>query len=356
MRKKTPINLLFFLSISVFFILILTMIVAVAIVYLLMNFGILKDLSELNMLKSFILLTVISTIIGTILTTLIGNQILNPFRTLNVAMKKLAAGDFTVRIDLTTKIASYEFDELTTSFNLMAEQLGSVEMLRSDFINNFSHEFKTPIVSVKGFAKILKRNDLSDNERNEYLDIIINEADRLATLSQNVLSLSKIENQTIITNYETYDLSEQIRCTILLFENKWLSKKLDLDISLDDVLFNGNEELLNHVWLNLIDNAIKFSSEHGKIVIKLVENNDDVVFTIKDNGLGMDLDTQKHIFDKFYQGDNSRIIEGNGIGMTIVKKAIDLCLGEIFIDSKLNHGTTIIVSLPKQKRQEPNIA
>ena len=170
------------------------------------------------------------------------------------------------------------------------------------------------------------------------------------------MSLSKIENQTIITNYETYDLSEQIRCTILLFENKWLSKKLDLDISLDDVLFNGNEELLNHVLLNLIDNSIKFSSEHGKIVIKLVENNDDVVFTIKDNGLGMDLDTQKHIFDKFYQGDNSRIIEGNGIGMTIVKKAIDLCLGEIFIDSKLNHGTTIIVSLPKQKRQEPNIA
>ena len=345
-KKKSPINLLVVLSISVFFILILTMIVAAAVVFLLMGVGMLKDISELSLLKSFILLVIISTIMGTILTTLIGNALLNPFRVLNVAMKKLAGGDFSVRIDLSNRFASYEFDELTASFNLMAQQLGSVEMLRSDFVNNFSHEFKTPIVSLRGFAKILKNNKLTNSERIEYLDIIINEADRLAALSQNVLSLSKIENQTIITDNVDYNLTEQIRCAILMLENKWSNKHIDLDINLQEISYNGNEELLNMVWTNLIDNAIKFSHDQGKIVIHLNENDDDVIFEIKDEGIGMNPETQKNMFDKFYQGDTSHFIEGNGIGMTIVNKIIELYKGEIFIDSKLDEGTLIIVSLP----------
>jgi len=345
-KKKSPINLLVVLSISVFFILILTMIVAAAVVFLLMGVGMLKDISELSLLKSFILLVIISTIMGTILTTLIGNALLNPFRVLNVAMKKLAGGDFSVRIDLSNRFASYEFDELTASFNLMAQQLGSVEMLRSDFVNNFSHEFKTPIVSLRGFAKILKNNKLTNSERIEYLDIIINEADRLAALSQNVLSLSKIENQTIITDNVEYNLTEQIRCAILMLENKWSNKHIDLDINLQEISYNGNEELLNMVWTNLIDNAIKFSHDQGKIVIHLNENDDDVIFEIKDEGIGMNPETQKNMFDKFYQGDTSHFIEGNGIGMTIVNKIIELYKGEIFIDSKLDEGTLIIVSLP----------
>ena len=350
-KKKSPINLLVVLSISVFFILILTMIVAAAIVFLLMGVGMLKDLSELSLLKSFILLAVISTIMGTLLTTLIGNALLNPFRVLNVAMKKLAAGDFSVRIDLSSRFASYEFDELTTSFNLMAQQLGSVEMLRSDFVNNFSHEFKTPIVSLRGFAKILKNSELSDSERTEYLDIIINEADRLAALSRNVLSLSKIENQTIITNNVEYNLTEQIRCAILMLENKWSNKNIDLEIDLQELKYNGNEELLNMVWTNLIDNAIKFSHDHGKIMIRLSGNDDDIVFEIKDEGIGMNTETQRNMFDKFYQGDTSHSIEGNGIGMTIVNKIIELYKGEIFIDSQLDKGTMIIVTLPQIKAE-----
>ena len=348
-KKKSPINLLVVLSISVFFILILTMIVAAAIVFLLMGVGMLKNLSELSLLKSFILLAVISTIMGTLLTTLIGNALLNPFRVLNVAMKKLAAGDFSVRIDLSNRFASYEFDELTTSFNLMAQQLGSVEMLRSDFVNNFSHEFKTPIVSLRGFAKILKNGELSNSERTEYLDIIINEADRLAALSRNVLSLSKIENQTIITNNIEYNLTEQIRCAILMLENKWSDKHIDLDINLQELKYNGNEELLNMVWTNLIDNAIKFSHDQSKIMIRLSGNDDDIVFEIKDEGIGMNTETQKNMFDKFYQGDTSHSIEGNGIGMTIVNKIVELYKGEIFIDSQIDKGTLIIVTLPQIK-------
>ncbi|MPM53346.1 Adaptive-response sensory-kinase SasA [bioreactor metagenome] len=327
------------------------MIVAAAIVFLLMGVGMLKDLSELSLLKSFILLAVISTIMGTILTTVIGNEILNPFRVLNVAMKKLASGDFSVRIELSNHFAAYEFDELTASFNLMAEQLGSVEMLRSDFVNNFSHEFKTPIVSVKGFAKVLKKDELSLAERNEYLDIIINEADRLATLSRNVLSLSKIENQTIITDNNWYDLTEQLRCAILLLENKWQLKHLDLDINLEEIKFFGNEELLNQIWINLIDNAIKFSNDSGQLSIRLMRNQDDIVFEIRDTGIGMSPETQKFMFDKFYQGDTSHSVEGNGIGMTIVRKIVELYKGEIFIDSTLNQGTSIIITLPNQKHR-----
>lgn len=346
-KQKKPINLLVFLSLSVFFILILTMIVAVAIVYLLVSMGMLKDLSELSLLKSFILLATISIIMGTILTTLIGNKILAPFRVLNVAMKKLAAGDFSVRVNLSNRIASYEFDDLSASFNLMAEQLGSVEMLRSDFVNNFSHEFKTPIVSIKGFAKILKKGELSLHDQNEYLDIIISEAERLSTLSQNVLSLSKIENQLIITSSELYDLSEQIRCAILLLDNKWQRKNITFDIDINEIFFNGNEEILNQVWINLIDNAIKFSPNDGLISISLIDTKDHVIFTIKDQGIGMSSETQKYIYDKFYQGDNSHFVEGNGIGMTIVKKIIDLYKGNILIDSEVNCGTKVTIKIPK---------
>ncbi|MDD3924168.1 MAG: HAMP domain-containing sensor histidine kinase [Erysipelotrichaceae bacterium] len=346
-KKKKPINLLFFLSLSVFFVLILTMIVAMALVFLFISMGMLKDLSEMSLLKSFILLAIISIIMGTILTTLIGNTILSPFRVLNKAMKKLAGGDFSVRVNLSNRIASYEFEELSASFNSMAEQLGSVEMLRSDFVNNFSHEFKTPIVSLKGFAKILKSKDLSDGERNEFLDIIISEAERLTILSQNVLSLSKIENQLIVTNNELYDISEQVRCAILLLDQKWKKKLIQFDVDIDEIKFKGNEELLNQVFINLIDNAIKFSNENSTIKVKLTDYDDHISFVIIDQGLGMDQNTQRYIFDKFYQGDNSHATEGNGIGLTIVKKIIELYNGSIIVDSKPYLGTTIQVDINK---------
>lgn len=196
-------------------------------------------------------------------------------------------------------------EELSHSFNKMTQELAGIETLRRDFINNFSHEFKTPIVSIRGFAKLLKENNLSEEERQEYLDIIITESERLAVLSTNVLALSKYENLEIITDKAPFRLDEQIRKTIILMEPRWTSKEITVNVELNKIIYNGNEDLIQQVWLNLLDNAIKFSYKGGLINITLEAVNEGVRFAIQDDGPGMDDQTQVHIFNKFYQGDIS---------------------------------------------------
>ena len=232
------------------------------------------------------------------------------------------------------------------SFDLSEEVRQSVLLLRSDFINNFSHEFKTPIVSLRGFAKILKNDSLTKEERDEYLDIIISESNRLSQLSTNVLNLSKIEKMSILSDMESFDLSEEVRQSVLLLESKWQKKNLELFIDMDELEYHGNKALLNQVWINLIDNAIKFSPQNGKIKLKLHRKKDQVVFQILDNGCGMDEETKNHIFDRFYQGDSSHTAEGNGIGLTVVEKIVHLHKGQISVVSEAGIGTTFTVNLP----------
>lgn len=208
------------------------------------------------------LLAVISAIVGAGLTLFLSRIPLKPIRRLIEAINQLAEGNFKVRIHLDL---TQEFVRLSESFNRMAQELENTELLRSDFINNFSHEFKTPIVSLRGFAKILKNNDLTQEERNEYLDIIINESNRLAQLSTNVLNLSKIEKMNILSDMENFDLSEEIRQSILLLESKWQKKELELIIDMDELTYHGNKALLNQAWINLIDNAIKFSDRKSVV-------------------------------------------------------------------------------------------
>lgn len=239
-----------------------------------------------------------------------------------------------------------EFERLSESFNRMAQELENTELLRSDFINNFSHEFKTPIVSLRGFAKILKNDSLTKEERDEYLDIIISESNRLSQLSTNVLNLSKIEKMSILSDMESFDLSEEVRQSVLLLESKWQNKNLELFIDMDELEYHGNKALLNQVWINLIDNAIKFSPQNGKIKLKLHRKKDQVVFQILDNGCGMDEETKNHIFDRFYQGDSSHTAEGNGIGLTVVEKIVHLHKGQIRVVSEAGIGTTFTVNLP----------
>ncbi len=285
----------------------------------------------------------VSTLVGVVLTILASRIPLKPIRDLIEAINQLSEGNFHVRVHLDL---TREFVRLSESFNSMAQELENTELLRSDFINNFSHEFKTPIVSLRGFAKLLKNPDLPEQERQEYLDIIIHESNHLSQLATNVLNLSKIENLNILSDMELFDLTEEVRQSVLLLESKWQKKQLELIIDMEEIEYYGSRNLLNQVWINLIDNAIKFSPDHGKIKLKLHRSGTSSVFHILDNGCGMSEETSQHIFDRFYQGDLSHTTEGNGIGLTVVEKIIRLHGGNITVHSEEGIGTTFVVTLP----------
>lgn len=229
----------------------------------------------------------------------------------------------------------------------MTQQLASIELFKNDFINNFSHEFKTPISSIIGFAEELERDDITKEERKLYLSIIISESKRLANLSSNILLLTKLENQMIITNKKTFSLDEQIRNTILMMQDDWKSKNVNLELSLEAVEYYGNPELIKQIWINLINNAIKFTDENGTIKINLKTDDTKIIVVIEDNGIGMEPEIIKHIFDKFYQGDASRATKGKGLGLSLVKKIVDLSKGTIEVKSKIDQGTTFTIYLDK---------
>ncbi len=313
------------------------------IIFCLFRQGVLGEITAPTIHGPLIVLVISSCIVGTTVTAIISRIPLKPILKVVDAFNQVATGDFTVRL---TSSAIDEVNTFCQSFNSMVEELNSVEMLRSDFVNNFSHEFKTPIVSLRGFAKILKSPELTEDERNEYLDIIISESDRLAKLSTNVLTLTKIESLNIIETNDEFDLSEQIRRALLVLEPKWEPKNLELIIDLEEISFFGNEDLLSQVWLNLIDNAIKFSPQNSKLNLKLKKHNSGILFQVMDQGYGMDKDSQKYIFDKFYQCDKSHSTEGNGLGLSIANKIVLLHGGKISIESELGIGTVFSVELP----------
>lgn len=345
-RKKvhTHKSMAFLFSLFVFIIIIITTITISIIGFILIKFEIIDPFRH-SLLTGFFYIAILSLAIGSILTALISRYAFRPFRQLVDATNELAGGNFDVRVRLGEPFNIDELNKLSNAFNSMAKELGSTEMLRSDFINNFSHEFKTPIVSMLGFAKILKNDYLSKEERNEYLDIIISESNRLSVLATNVLNLTKIENQSIVTESNTFDLTEQIRRIILLLESKWMEKNIEMIVDLDEVQFYGNEELIGQVWVNLLDNAIKFSPQSESIKISLLAFPDLVVFKIKDHGCGIGNTSKKRIFDKFYQEDTSHATQGNGLGLTIAKKIVELYKGKISIVSKKESGTVVTVTM-----------
>ena len=263
------------------------------------------------------------------------------------AMRDIAKGNFKKRVPEKNETeAITEIGDLERSFNQMAQNLEGIEMFRNDFINNFSHEFKTPIVSIRGFARQLQSGNLTDEQRKEYIDIIVSESERLSVMSQNVLLLSKLENQTIVSEKTEFYLDEQIRKCILLLEKFWSEKDIELDIDLDEIKYEFNEEMLSHVWINLISNAIKFTPKGGKIrcSLKLVEGT--TVFEIEDSGNGMSDDVKARIFEKFYQGDSSHSTSGNGIGLNIVQRIVTLAGGNIEVESEEQKGAKFIIYLP----------
>ena len=240
---------------------------------------------------------------------------------------------------------SDEFRMLGEKFNHMAEELGSVELLRSDFINNFSHEFKTPIVSIRGFAKALKWDDLSESERSEYLDIILEESERLSALAENVLALSRVENQTILTDKTRFNVSEQLRLAIALMDGKWPDKRIDFAFDGGEAYLEGNEQLLQQAWINLLDNAVKFSPEGGTVEVSVAQAGGRMTVSVSDQGPGMTEDVRAHVFDKFYQGDASHTTKGNGLGLALVKRIVELHGGTVEPFAREGGGSRFVVTL-----------
>lgn len=269
-------------------------------------------------------------------------KILKPIKRINEATKKVANGDYDIELETNRKD---EIGELTENFNKMIKGLKSTENLQNEFINNVSHEIKTPISSIEGFAKFLKDKNLSDEEREEYSNIIIEESERLSNLTGKILKLSKLHNQERITNKQKIMLAEQIRKAISILEPKWSKKNIKISVSLEEVVFLGDEDLIFQVWMNLIENAIKFSKINGRINIKIFQEEDKIIVTIKDYGVGIPEDELDKIFERFYQIDKSHSEEGSGLGLAIVKRIIELSEGNIKFESKENKGTKAIVRL-----------
>ena len=303
-----------------------------------------KDL--LNISSRSIRVSIVSILLITIaLMQNISRKIVNPIKKITDATKKVASGDFT--IELETK-RDDEIGELTHNFNKMVKELNSIECLQKDFINNVSHEIKTPISSIQGFAKLLEADDLSKEERKEYAEIIKEESDRLLYLSTNILKLAKLENQERIINKTKFNIAEQIRRTISVLEPKWKEKNIKFNVSLKEQEFLGEKDLMYQVWMNIIENSIKFSKQDGQIDVKMKTNQDSIIVEIKDYGIGMEEEEAKKIFDRFYQVDKSHTKPGAGLGMTIAKRIVELSGGKIEVTSKLNESTTFIVTLPSK--------
>ena len=290
----------------------------------------------------------ISVVIGLVLTFILGKIVLRPFNALLDGMTKLSEGEFTTRIDL-GNVAGIR--GISDKFNALAEELQKIEILRSDFVNNFSHELKTPIVSISSLIKLMKSEEIPREKQQDYLKIIEEEINRLADMTTNILNLTKIENQGILTDKTEFNLSEQIRTCVLILERKWEEKELSLDVDFDEYKITANDDMLKQVWINLIDNAIKFSKPEGELKIAVGREQDKICVAISNEGEEIPESDYAKIFQKFYQGDPERSKDGNGIGLSIVKHIIDLHGGEISVVSK-DGVTTFTVKLKANSLQE----
>ncbi len=271
-----------------------------------------------------------SLFVGILTALLVSHVPIRSFHNLVEGMNRLAKGDYAAR--LTMRYHESIGKQLARSFNALAAELENTEMLRSDFVNNFSHEFKTPIVSILGFAKLLKRKDLPPEKRDEYLDIILSEATRLTDMADNVLNLAKIEKQSILTEVAEFNLSEQLRTCVLLLTKKWEQKRQEIDFDEYEYHCAGNEELLKQVWINLLDNAVKFAPEGGRIRIGIRREPDGIQVSFASPGEMIAEETRRRIFEKFFQGDPSHATEGTGLGLAIARRIVELHKGEIAVD------------------------
>lgn len=270
-----------------------------------------------------------------------------PVKCITDAAEKIIQGDFSVRVKPQNKFGTDEtFNRIIDCFNKMAEELGSVETLRTDFIANVSHEMKTPLAVMQNYGTLLQAPDLSEEKRIEYAKGITDGSRRMADMMTNILKLNRLENQQIYPEVSEFDLGEQLCECLLQYENVW--EKADIEIETDiaeDVKVKADAELLGHVWNNLFSNAFKFTPSGGTVTVSLSTTDNHAVVKVQDTGCGMTPEVGAHIFEKFYQGDTSHSIQGNGLGLALVKRVIDIMQGEISVESSVGKGSVFTVKI-----------
>ena len=287
-----------------------------------------------------------SVVLGGGLSIIMSRFFLRPVTRMGRAMERVAAGDFTVRLDNPGALG--EMRDSYAHFNTMTRALAATETLQSDFISNVSHEFKTPINAIEGYAMLMQDSGNDPALQREYADKILLSTRRLSELVNNILLLSKVDNQTMPLEKHPYRLDEQLRRAILLLERKWTQKQIEWDVDMDEATYTGNESLMLHVWVNLLDNAIKFDPVGGEIRLRLHCESTCIRITVSDNGPGIPKDQQSAIFERFYQADGSHKSEGNGLGLALARRIVRMCGGEISVSSEPGKGSCFTVELPRE--------
>jgi len=274
-----------------------------------------------------------------------------PVKKITDATSKMVEGDFSVRIEPIARLGSDDsFNEIIEAINKMAEELSGVETLRTDFIANVSHEMKTPLAVIQNYGKLLQQSDLPEEKRVEYARAITDATRRLSDMMTNILKLNRLENQQIYSNPTTFDLGEQLCESLLQYESVWERKNIEIETDIaESVLVYADAELLSLVWNNLFSNAFKFTEDGGRVTLSLTADEEYATVKISDTGCGMSAEVGVHIFEKFYQGDTSHATQGNGLGLPLVKRVVDIMQGEIGVESTVGVGTTFTVKIRREE-------
>ncbi len=339
---KTRMNLIFILGIAL--ILFVTAVVVFLLEYIFIQTNLItEEMLQTSMWAVLLIWFAASVVTGIGLSFIAVKIILNPTYQLLDGLSRLSEGDYSVRLDYGK---NETMRSLSDGFNKLASELQKTEILRSDFVNNFSHELKTPLVSINGLIALLQRGNLPVEKQVEYLNIISEEAQRLSAMTTNILNLSKVESQWILTDKAQFNVSEQIRNCILMLEKQWSQKRLALNVEFDEYTVCGSEDMLKQVWLNLLDNAIKFADFGGELTVSIVDTDKKLRVSISNTGATIAEEDRERIFQKFYRGEHHEGKDGNGIGLSIVQHIVLLHEGMVEVNSE-NGRTTFTVVLTK---------
>ena len=336
MRKKISA----LLTLQTFFVVFIVLIIGMSIA--LMYRVVITNMHLIGILSMFVPVILLITLVNFLFTRYIYRYL----DKISDAMQKVADGDYTVRLDAEK---DQPFRELYRNFNTMAEELGGVEMLKNDFINGYAHELRTPITSINGFAEMLLNDDgtLSREEKRSYLEIIASESRRLADLAGNSLLMSRLDTQKIIPDKKPFSLDEQLRRCSILLSGQWTEKELDMTMDLDEAVYVGDYDLMQHLWINLLTNAVKYTPKGGSITVTLKNEEKFIAVSVADTGKGIPPEDRERIFDKYYQTDKSHSKRGLGLGLAICKRIVQLCNGTLEVESEVGVGSTFTVRLPK---------
>lgn len=328
------------LTLQTFLVVLIVIVIATALA--LMYRVVITDMHMIGVLSMLVPIVVLVTLVNFLFTRFIYRYL----DKISYAMQKVADGDYTVRLDAEK---DQPFRELYRNFNTMAEELGGVEMLKNDFINGYAHELRTPITSINGFAEMLLNDDgtLSREEKRSYLEIIASESRRLADLAGNSLLMSRLDTQKIIPDKKPFSLDEQLRRCSILLSGQWTEKELDMTMDLDEAVYVGDYDLMQHLWINLLTNAVKYTPKGGSITVTLKNEEKFIAVSVADTGKGIPPEDRERIFDKYYQTDKSHSKRGLGLGLAICKRIVQLCNGTLEVESEVGEGSTFTVRLPK---------